>query len=381
MVSRPAATALLAPCLGLFALAGCHALERDPALPAPGLARRDRDPQAEARAILARANENARKVTSLMAEPAITLSRSRRGVASVDLVGDLAMNRPRDFRLMVNYPASAGGNNVADLGSNGREFWFWTKDSQDPYILVCAYDQAGNSPVATALQPDWIMEVMGLRLLPDDEIQQVKARRVGTELFLTTNRKGAAGEALRKEWVADAATGRIKRHSLATLQGSRWVLLAEATIKEARDVPLPGATDAAEAGTVTLPQLVQLTWHQPKSFQLAIKLDLDKAQLNPGFGAQQAELFQVPEKEGFVRKDLRELAGPNYAQVAPMPAATARPQQRTSRPPPPVRLGDPEPIGLDGAVPPGVDGPTPLSMALPDGPAIVGDRPPGPPGS
>ncbi|HWE35246.1 MAG TPA: hypothetical protein VG406_01640 [Isosphaeraceae bacterium] len=376
MVSRPAATAVLAPWLGLVALAGCHALDRDPALPAPQLSRRDG--QAEARAILVRANENARKVTSLKATPGITLSRTRRGAFSVQLDGQLAMNRPRDFRLLLNRSAGAGGANEADLGSNGQEFWFWTRDSKEPYILVCSYDQGGNSPLATALQPDWILEAMGLRIIPDDEIRNVKARRVGADVVLTSYRKGVAGESLRKEWWADAATGRIKSHTLAALQGTKWTPLAEATIKETRDLAVPDA-GAEPSGKVTLPRTVQLTWHQPQAFQIA--LDLKQVEVNPGFDADQAALFEVPEKEGFVRKDLRELGGANYAQAPATAPAAARPQQRSSRPPPPVRLGEPEPIGLDGAVPAGLDGPTPLSLALPDGPAIVGDRPPGPPGS
>jgi hypothetical protein len=375
MVSRPAATAVLAPWLGLLVLAGCHALDRDPALPAPLLSHRDS--QADARAILVRSNENARKVASLKADPAITLSRPRRGTFTVKLDGQLAMNRPRDFRLMLNRPVSAGGANEADLGSNAKEFWFWTRDSKEPYILVCSYDQGGNSHLATALQPDWILEAMGLRIIPDDELRNVKAQRVGTEVVLTSYRKGAGGESLRKQWVADAATGRIKRHTLAALQGTKWTPLAEALIKETAELAVPAAEGVEGPGKVTLPKSVQLTWHQPQAFQIAI--DMKQPEINPGFDADQAALFQVPEKEGFVRKDFRELGGANYAQ-APAPA-TARPQQRSSRPPPPVQLGDPEPIGLDGAVPAGLDGPTPLSMALPDGPAIVGDRPPGPPGS
>ena len=258
------------------------------------------------------------------------------------------------------------------MGSNDRQFWFWTREApkNERYVLVCNYDESGESPLAAALQPDWIVEAMGLRVIPESEVAGMSATRIGPNLVLSAKRKGPNGESLVKEMVVDAATGQVREHRLIAIENGRRVQLAGAVVNKTKAFAIPSSGGADAEGSVMLPTDLKLEWSRQK---LRLQVVMDDVTINPTFTGDQPDLFQVPEYAGFVRKDLREFAG------LPAAKAAAPYRERASRPTPPVRpRGAPVPIDDDTTNPGfGNEEPSPLGANLPTGAgSVVGDRVP-----
>ena len=373
MIARRAWPALLA----LLAFTGCRAAGfnngLNPPEPIKPLA------QPEAAEFIERANANAAKVSSLESPSSVTLSMSGR-VSHVVVHGDMALERPRNFRMVLG---SATRSNEADIGSNRDEFWFLS--SREKEINVCEYGEGGESPLAAAMQPDWIIEAMGLRAIPAEEAAEatVKAGANGRTVLTLRRRGPQPGETLIKETILDSATGLVKEHRLlsASRGGGPPILLATATIKSSQTLGLPAGGDGADE-SVTLPNCVVLSWYQPQQQtrpNLQMEVKLTKLVLNPTFDEdRRASLFTEPEAPaGFARRNLRDNT----------PMAAEGPATRKSRPIPPspsatrpgfaegngVELGDPMP-DLD-ATPASAPAPAPVPATPSPRPAQAKPRP------
>ena len=354
--------------LAMVALGGgCRAFSRDGfSRPLTTLAPRDNP---EAREIIAKINANADKVKSLQAQPSI-LASQQGGMMGIRLDGQLALERPRNFRLVLSKKAM-GATEEADLGSNDKQFWFWTREvpKTERYVLVCDYEESGASPLAAALQPDWIVESMGLKVIPESETASMTATRSGPNLILSTKRKGPGGEALVKETVVDAVTGQVREHRLFAIEKGKRVLIAGAIVNKTKAFPLPSSGGEGAEGSVVLPTDLRLEWSRQKLRLQVVMADL---KVNPTFTADQRDLFQVPEYAGYARKDLREFAG--------LPAAKTSPyRERATRPAPPVQpRGAPVPLEDNDSTAPGFGGneePGPLGANAPSGAkSTIGDR-------
>ncbi len=69
--------------------------------------------------------------------------------------------KPRNFVMS----ASALGSPIVDIGSNDKEFWFWSSKVPEPFQYFCTYKDFEDGKVAKfpfPFQPDWIMEAMGM---------------------------------------------------------------------------------------------------------------------------------------------------------------------------------------------------------------------------
>ncbi|HEV3168474.1 MAG TPA: hypothetical protein VGZ22_30995 [Isosphaeraceae bacterium] len=333
MVARRAWLAVLA----LLASAGCRAAgvgslapRQDPiAAQAPLAADR----------VIAQINSNARKVESLKANPSITVYYDRHRYA-VD--GKLALERPRNFKLDIR---STVHGKEADIGSNDRQFWFWTRQNSPKArkeYYVGRYEDAHSVQLA-AFQPDWIIESFGLREIPADEATSMKVERKRVpnstrDIYLLTNhQRTREAQSITKVTTVDASSGLILKQEL--YEGDRTsdprALLARAEVVGGKFHPYKVEPDAdGQAGAqVVLPALVRLDWPREG---MRLDVELREPELNPTL---RAELFDEPtdlQKMGYQRVDLGTdpgLAGP----------ATIR----ESRPAPPsgVRLDEPEPIG------------------------------------
>src|SRR4051812_4221168 len=158
-VSRLTAFAILALC----AVSGCRtAGVNDLARPEPPLTLKS----TTAAEILAEHNRNAERIKILEARPSltITVAEPNKEKSSYSVDGQLTMERPRNFKLKVKHTTS----DLADIGSNDKEYWFWVKDKSQKGIYYCNYDESGSSPLAATFQPDWITEAMGLRIIPEE---------------------------------------------------------------------------------------------------------------------------------------------------------------------------------------------------------------------
>ena len=288
--------------------------------PAPQVAPRTTP---EARRLLADHNRNAGRIETIDARPAMSVSVGGRWGA-VD--GKLAMERPRNFKLDVEH---ASGK-VADIGSNDGEFWFWTKDSKDKAVYFCNYDEDGGCPLAGGLQPDWITEALGVRVIPDEEMDEITVTRPKEpDTLVLTHRptRTAAGEAVTRVTILSESTRRVKEYRLLT--GDQKTILAKAVIKGYQTI---APEDGSEP--VYFPQRLRLDWFREK-LAMEATFPVDKTKVNKAFTeTRRAALFVEP--TGFDRKDLARLSGVNPGQPTTV---------RESLPAPPaggVRLGEPE---------------------------------------
>jgi hypothetical protein len=327
MVRRHAILALVA----FIAGAGCHAgnsgglAKQEPALTKETLSKTR---------IIAQHNKNAAAITSLRASPSIVVAADGR---SGKLNGQLAMVRPKDFRLDI----SSMMHKQADIGSNDKGFWFWVKDNSDKAIYVCDYDHVNASPLAVTMQPEWIIEAMGLREISDREAATISAKpgdKPG-QVVLTQFRKDAKGDTLTKVTVVDESTGEIREHRLYA--GAERELLARATISEHQRVTLKPTNDNPSGADVDLPSKFRLEWIVEK---FSLDITMNETRVNPQFPKEQrTALFTEPPIPGAVRKDLALLGG--------APAASSS-RIYESMPRSSVRLGQPEavPMDVDGAL-------------------------------
>ena len=115
---------------------------------------------------IAEHNENAERIQSLEAKPAITVTMGPKGeTTSGGVNGLLAVERPRNFKLELADSMST----IADIGSNDDRFWFWFKNNKDRSVYYCDYSELSSTSLAVTYQPDWIVEAMGLKEITPDE--------------------------------------------------------------------------------------------------------------------------------------------------------------------------------------------------------------------
>ncbi len=334
MVRRHALLALSA----LLGCVGCHAGTSG------NLARQD-PPLAKntvtVTRFIAQHNRNAQAIRSLQASPRIEVTDERGRQGRVN--GLMAMERPKNFELVLK--ATAAGK-VADIGSNDQGFWFWVKDNPDKAIYVCDHEHVDASPLAITLQPDWIIEAMGLREISRREAETINAKpgdKPGT-ILLTQFRKDAKGDTLTKETVVDETSGHIVEHRLWA--GAKKQLLARATVSQYLAKELTAAGDDGAVTRVELPEKFRLEWMVEK-FTLDVAMgDPKTVTINPQFSRdRKLALFTEPTIAGTTRFDLAKVGNPATATSSRV--YESMPAPRTG-----VRLGQPEPvpIGVEGAI-------------------------------
>jgi len=317
----------------VFAATGCRTAgvsnlaQRDPA-PV-----RARESAAE---LLTEHNRNAEKVQSLEASPSI--SGSNRSRLFPGASGRLAFERPRNFRLQI----SAGFSEAADIGSNDEEFWFWFKDSPQKAVYYAKYDEAGASPLAAGLQPDWIVEAMGLRVIPETESSRMTVApgtSDPTAVVLTLREKTPRGVEYVKEIVLAEATHRIREQRVYS--AGKKALLAQAVVSGYDDYA------AGEAvGKVFLPRKLQLRLSQDKT---ALDVTMSEVVVNQFNPARRQARFSEPQRN-CARLNMAEQAGLASGEPAGAEPSSPPTSVRETMPAPPrVKLSDPAPLGLDGA--------------------------------
>jgi hypothetical protein len=329
---RPASHLLAAAIL--IASAGCRTAGVN------NLARQDSLPPRNvesASELLVEHNRNAEKVTSLEASPSVTGKNRFRLFPGAS--GKLAMERPRSFRMMV----SAVGTDVADIGSNDDEFWFWIKDSPEKAVYYANYDESGASPLAAGLQPELIIEAMGLRVIPDEEaakMQVAPGKEPGT-LVLTQRQKTPRGVEFFKEIVLAESTHRVLEQNVYA--ADHKTVLARAVVSGYKDYPVRSKSGEPDE-TVFLPQKIRLALSQDS---LTLDVAMSEVKINRLESSRRQALFTEPHFNGFARVPLTERAG--FASSTPKSKVPTSVRETMPAPPPGIRLGDPSPLGIDGA--------------------------------
>src|SRR5579884_523199 len=104
---------------------------------------------------------------------------------------------PRNFLLS----GLALGNPMVDIGSNDKEFWFWSKQINPPYLYHCSYeDLARGVKVPFPFQPDMVLNALGLA--PYDPAKQYTVQKTDNRghkfIELTEQERSPEGKPIQK---------------------------------------------------------------------------------------------------------------------------------------------------------------------------------------
>jgi hypothetical protein len=272
------------------ASAGCNNwpfLRRDVAtVPAPRLPMEN----PTAASLVSYLNENARRVQSLECHD-LDLD-CKEGSQSAGLRGQMVCQKPRNFRMS----ARVIGKDAVDFGSNEQEFWFWISQAKpQPYLFHCSYQDYQRNPVALPfpIQPDWIMEALGMAEYGAPEKYLVVVQPQNVELIEATT--SPQGRPMRKITVfSRGATGgnapQVRAH---ILQDERHQIVCAAYITEVQ-------TDRATGAIV--PRRVKIICPADK-VELSMRLD-DVAVNSQISGERAARLFSRPAMANVATYDL-----------------------------------------------------------------------------
>ena len=345
---------LIFACL-LAVVPGCRTLNltNPNRLDAPGSAQKRLSPAATE--LVQKWSDNAAKIQTLKAQPTVKLTAvdGRRRFAG-GVSGRLAMERPRSFKLDL----STNFGQIADIGSNSEMIWFWVKDGTDG-VYVARYTADGRPSARLNIDPQWVLEAMGLAEMTPDQISRLDIRREPTtrHLIFTERRTGPSGEKWVKETEMDAA-GDIVAHRLLEDTAQR-TLIASAEIEglqkiaiQGTDVGLrtigskPGMPEQPTTDEVILPEKIKLYWAMD---QLSIEVRMHSPVVNQPFNDDfRLAQFKPPEKKGKGIIDISDqtiLASNRRDQPAAMGSSgSGSPAPLRLSEPPLARLKEPEPI-------------------------------------
>ncbi|WP_165067726.1 hypothetical protein [Paludisphaera rhizosphaerae] len=261
-------------------------------------------------------NLNARLVKNVKARPSIYLTAADPNGGdpkSAGLSGRLLVVQPYDFKLLVE---SKMTTDLADIGSNEKEFWFWLKDNPEKQIFRCAYSDLGKSDLPATFQPDWIMTAMGLKPITRDEAASARilpGERPGTTLLKFPPSSDPASAYLR-EMVVDEASNRLVEYRVYDRDGK--TLIGQARIGkyqelELKDEAAAGSNAPASPVACHLPDSFSLDW---KREGLKLDITMNASRMNPvavnspPFNPTVMASFVPPTISGYQAVDIAEMA-------------------------------------------------------------------------
>lgn len=189
----------------------------------------------------------------------------------------VAVDGQRNFRLLAKHPLLA--RQVADLGSNDDHFWFWIEDPKRPDsdVIMCNHEDVAHAAhtMPIPFEPDWLMEVMGVRPIVLDNETTFVEREGFLEIY--NKRISPSGQPVQKRTTINRCHANVVEHALLDAGGH---VIAQANLSQYLSDPNSNAY---------LPGRIELIWPQSQ-MQLIIKLE--QIEFNPATSPAQ---FQVPQ--------------------------------------------------------------------------------------
>jgi len=224
----------------------------------------------------------------------------------VGVTAMIAVEKPRNFRLIANNPIT--GSQLADMGSNDEQFWFWNDDKRQPDLILCNHTDVSHASQVLPIpfEPDWLMEVMGLRELEVDAHTVMQERDGFLEVL--NKRISPSGQPVTKQTVISRRHGIVLEYRLLDAGGR---MIAQAMLSQ-------HVEDAASGAVI--PSKIELDWPQA---QMRMTITLEHPTVNPG-PAGPAQ-FQVPQN-----MSVRQIAPPRMSRE--LDNSYEEPFQQTSAP-------------------------------------------------
>lgn len=260
--------------------------------PPPAMAANTQPPTRDE--LLSYMNRNAQRVSTLETrdlELDITADREQVGMS-----GTLYCQQPRNFRLR----AKVIGKEVADIGSNDQEFWYWISENKPPDLYHCSYsDMSRGVRLPFPVQPEWVMEALGMARYdasrPSFRAENFTIETRGNNYELVEQTTSPQGQPVRKVTVFHRgnATGNTPQITALRLYDSNNKLMCQASITEVR----------RDASGAAVPHRVLFEWPEQK---LKMKMVLDGVIVNSpsSDGMQIPKLYQRPALENIRSFDL-----------------------------------------------------------------------------
>jgi hypothetical protein len=196
---------------------------------------------------------------------------------------------PRNFLLS----GIVAGNPVVDIGSNDKEFWFWSKQFNPPYLYHCSYDAlAQGVKVPFPFQPDMVLNALGLGLYDPARKYDMKIvnDKRGQPAFieLTEQTRSPENKPIQKvtvfnyHQVQQLSQPQVVAHVLKDEHGK---VICSASIRSAQQVGTNGPI---------IPRIVDFNWPEQK---MTMRMRIENPQL----------IAMPPEKAAmrFTRQNLR----------------------------------------------------------------------------
>lgn len=214
-------------------------------------------------------NENARRINSLRIDDvAIDVAFENQPFGAR---GRIYAEKPRNFRMKV----TALGKDEVDIGSNANEFWFWAAKNPAKYQYFCSYKDLNEGRVKMMplpIQPEWVMEAMGLGPYGPAEKYQLEPSSPSDPLLrLVEKAKSPQGEMVRKVIVMNRKEVRAPQP-----QVTAFLLLDDATGQEICSAHITATTHDRVKGAI-IPYKIEL--RMPKE-KMSMKLKLDGMTVN-----------------------------------------------------------------------------------------------------
>ena len=166
---------------------------------------------------------------------------------------------PRNFLLT----GLALGNPVVDIGSNDKEFWFWGKQFNPPYLYHCSYQALERGvKVPFPFQPDMVLNALGLA--PYDPAKPYTVRvtpdnRGRKFIELTEQTRSPENKPIQKitvfnfNQVTDPSQPQVVAHILKDAQNK---VICAAYVRYVQRV-------GGESGAI-IPQMIDFNWPEQK---------------------------------------------------------------------------------------------------------------------
>jgi hypothetical protein len=250
-------------------------------------------------------NDNAGRVKTLKVT-SLEVNAAQGGGLPITLHGKLVAEKPRGFRMSLDGPL--GFAQVADLGSNNDEFWFWLKNPTGPATpqYFCSYKdlERGVPFMPIPFQPEWIMETLGLG--PYGPADRYTIESDEQTIRLVERSRSPQGNLVRKVIVMKRRETKAPEPQI-----THFLLIDDVTGKEICSAHITQTMVDPTTGAI-LPKRLDLNWRQQDA---SLGLVIDKMAVN----------VPVP-PEAFVRRPLSGVQSQNLALRQPDPAGVQRVQ-------------------------------------------------------
>jgi len=229
-------------------------------------------------------------------------------VQSIELRGTLQAQGPNLFRLEGYLPGSR--SDMVDIGSNDREFWFWVGAGQgDQPLYHCSYTDLPRANLPIPIQPDWIMEALGMAPIQPNAAIRLEFPRNSNTMELIEPTRSPKGLPMTKVTVFNRNTVRDTEPQIIArkLVDSRGKIICIAEIKEMQQDQRTG---------IKVPHRMELIYPGDRAMEkITLNLVLDTIVVNAPLDPSQP-YFVRPNKPGVYPIDLgRQSAGPAVSSI------------------------------------------------------------------